>query len=54
VIRGDKRKPWREEGAVSTRCCGDVEVKGHCVFDPELATSTGFKQVVRLASLVLL
>ena len=44
--------PEKEERPITTRCSGDVEVKGDVGLDPQLATGTRLKQVMGLASLV--
>ena len=44
--------PGREERPITTRCSGDVEVKGDVGLDPQLATGTRLKQDMGLASLV--
>ena len=40
--------PGREERPITTRCSGDVEVKGDVGLDPQLATGTRLKQVMGL------
>ena len=44
--------PGREERPITTRCGGDVEVKGDVGLDPQLATGTTLKQVMGLAILI--
>ena len=45
--------PGREESPITTRCGGDVEVKGDAGLDPQLATGTRLKEIVGFAILIL-